>query len=344
MPCLNAGCMLPRALNSAIGQTHRNLEIIVVDNGSTDGSDRLAQEIGGASGRDFRFARCPERGANRARNLGYRMVRGDYVQWLDADDEIDPDKIARQVDALERDRGYDIAYCDWTQRVIYGDSRPTTLVRKALEQVEDQILRILVGVWYPPHTYLLRRSAADQLDREQAWWPDRSYGDDREYYAFAALMGFRFLHVPGAHVYYNKWSNAQLYAATPYLHRVAQLRAVFARLRELAEQPTTKPRITAAHRLFLNQNWDLWGLPPGSVAVAQVANQSIQLRHLKSGRQLAISAKEAAGVETLQFSDEARAFCHLVPAIAVSAPELENDYLDISTALDRLREAWVLAP
>jgi glycosyltransferase involved in cell wall biosynthesis len=342
IPCLNAGRMLPRALNSAIGQTHRNLEIIVVDNGSTDGSDRLAQEIGGASGRDFRFVLCPERGANRARNLGYRMVRGDYVQWFDADDEIDPDKIARQVDALERNRGYDIAYCDWTQRVIYGDSRPTTLVRKALEQVEDQILRILVGVWYPPHTYLLRRSAADQLDREQAWWPDRPNATDWEYFAFAALLGFRFLHVPGAHVYHNRWSSAQISNATRYPEWVSASRALFARFRELAERPTTKPRITAAHRLFLEQNWDLWRLPRGSVDVARIGSQSIRLRHLRHGRQLAISAKEAKIIEVLQSFDAPKALSYFVRAIAEMAPELENDYVAIMTTLERLRAEDVL--
>ena len=342
IPCLNAGRMLPRALNSVIGQTHRNLEIIVVDNGSTDGSDRLAQEIGGASGREFHFALCPERGANRARNRGYDLARGDYVQWLDADDELHREKIARQVDALERDRAYDIAYGDWTQCVIHSDTRPTVLVRKALEQFDDQILRILVGVWCPPHAYLLRRTVADQLDREQAWWPDRIYCHDREYFAFAALLGFRFLHVPGAHVYYNKWSSTQVSSATPYLDRVADLRGAFARFRELAERPTTKPRITAAHWLFLQQNWDLWILPRGSVDVAPIGNGSIRLRQIKTGRELVLSAKEAAIVETLQLVDEGRAFSHLVIGIADNAPELGNDYPGIMTALDRLRDAGIL--
>ncbi|HXA70472.1 MAG TPA: glycosyltransferase family 2 protein, partial [Stellaceae bacterium] len=149
MPCLDAGRMLRRALTSVIRQTYARLEIVFVDNGSTDGSDRLAQEIGAASGREFRFVVCPERGVNRARALGFSLARGDYIQWMDADDEMNPDKVALQVAALERERAFDIAFCDWvTRRYDTGDP-PLDIPRK-LGPVHDQLLRILSGVWYPP--------------------------------------------------------------------------------------------------------------------------------------------------------------------------------------------------
>jgi glycosyltransferase involved in cell wall biosynthesis len=344
IPCFNTARMLPRTLGSVIGQTYRNIEIIVVDNGSTDGSDRIAREIGTASGRIFNFASCPERGVNRARNLGYGLVRGDYVQWLDSDDEIDHDKITRQVDALERAQGYDIAYGDWIRRTIYGDAQPTVIVRKTLEQVDDQILRILAGVWYPPHIHLLRRAAADQLDREQAWWSDRPNSTDLEYFAIAALLGFRFLHVPQAHAYYNKWSSTQISDSTLYPARLAALRDIFARLREFAERSTTKARITAAHRLFLEQNWDSWSVPRGSLNIERIDTGSFRLRHLRTGRQLTLSSKEATIVEALQFVAAAKAFSFFVLAIADKAPELENDYAAIMTALERLKVEGVLEP
>jgi hypothetical protein len=180
------------------------------------------------------------------------------------------------------------------------------------------------------------------LDREQAWWPDRPNATDWEYFAFAALLGFRFLHVPGAHVYHNRWSSAQISNATRYPEWVSASRALFARFRELAERPTTKPRITAAHRLFLEQNWDLWRLPRGSVDVARIGSQSIRLRHLRHGRQLAISAKEAKIIEVLQSFDAPKALSYFVRAIAEMAPELENDHVAIMTALERLRAEDVL--
>ena len=101
MPCFNAGPMLSPALNSVIGQTYPALEIIFVDNASTDGSGRVAEGIFASQSRPHRIVRCETPGANVARNFGYGFATGGYVNWMDADDLMDSDKIARQVAALE---------------------------------------------------------------------------------------------------------------------------------------------------------------------------------------------------------------------------------------------------
>src|SRR5258706_492525 len=85
-------------------------------------------------------------------------------------------------------------------------------------------------------------------------------------FRFAALVGYRFLHVPGAQVYYNVGARAQqISAVTPYTVRVVSLRDIYARLGAVADRPGVKPRITSRHRALLKQDWDLWRLPPDSV-------------------------------------------------------------------------------
>jgi glycosyltransferase involved in cell wall biosynthesis len=62
-------------------------------------------------------------GINAAREAGYALSRGDYVQWLDADDTIDPDKIERQLLALEASPGHDVAHGDWVWEITVPDLR-----------------------------------------------------------------------------------------------------------------------------------------------------------------------------------------------------------------------------
>lgn len=80
MPCFNAGRMLRAALASVLAQTHPNLQVIFIDNNSTDGSLEIAREIATGSARPFTVTSCQAQGVNHARNRGYGFVRGDYVQ------------------------------------------------------------------------------------------------------------------------------------------------------------------------------------------------------------------------------------------------------------------------
>src|SRR5947199_2891950 len=94
MPCFNAGRMLEPALWSVFAQTYPNIELIVVDNNSTDGSAERARAFAFGKPRPFRLVHCPEQGVNHARNMGYALARGEYIQWLDADDALGLEKIA----------------------------------------------------------------------------------------------------------------------------------------------------------------------------------------------------------------------------------------------------------
>lgn len=101
IPAYNAAAFIADTLDSALAQTYRSLEVVVVDDGSTDAT---ADIVGAAAARDsrVRLLRQQNRGVAAARNLGIEHCRGTLVAPLDADDLWHPDKIARQVAALRR--------------------------------------------------------------------------------------------------------------------------------------------------------------------------------------------------------------------------------------------------
>ncbi len=95
IPAYNAEPYLREAIESVRRQTHRNLEIIVVDDGSSDGTARIA-----ATFHDVVYVHQHNRGASSARNSGARLARGKYLAFLDADDVWHPCKLEHQLRAL----------------------------------------------------------------------------------------------------------------------------------------------------------------------------------------------------------------------------------------------------
>lgn len=343
IPCLDAGSMLRESLGSLGAQTHGHLEVIFVDNGSSDGGPALAARIAGELGLPFQLIECPIRGVNRARNLGFASARGEFIQWLDADDRLDPAKIALQVAALRTDPATDIAYGDWVAQRWTAD-RKTTRTVMTLSQDDDQILRTLSGVWYPPHLYLLRRQAAQRLQDLGAWRLDRPVATDVEYSAVAALAGLRFRHVPGAVAQYNIWSDSQISGATPYVRRVETLRDIYARLATFAASEACPARLTSRHNRLLRQGWDIWRIPPGSATLGRAAGRRIPLRLNGAGRTIDLRPREAAIARAL--IAETRPLCssHQAEWLARILPETGGDHVAILDILERFQREGVLQP
>ena len=94
IPCFNAAPWLGVALDSCLAQTWPRCEIILVDDGSSDDSVRLARAY---ESRGVLVLTQPNRGASAARNAALRSAGGEFIQFLDADDLLAPEKIARQL-------------------------------------------------------------------------------------------------------------------------------------------------------------------------------------------------------------------------------------------------------
>jgi glycosyltransferase involved in cell wall biosynthesis len=105
VPCFNGDRYLDEALQSIFAQTHRPLEVIVVDDGSTDGSARIVARYGDAVRHHWQVNGGPAA----ACNAGLELANGEYVAWLEQDDQWVPEKTRRQLAAIAADPAIDYA-------------------------------------------------------------------------------------------------------------------------------------------------------------------------------------------------------------------------------------------
>src|SRR5207244_4187795 len=100
IPVYNRPDMLREAARSVLEQTYRPIEVIIADDGSTDGDTvRVARELEATYPGVLRYYDQPNAGPGAARNLGLKHARGEFIQYLDSDDLLLPNKFARQVAA-----------------------------------------------------------------------------------------------------------------------------------------------------------------------------------------------------------------------------------------------------
>jgi glycosyltransferase involved in cell wall biosynthesis len=109
VPAYNYGELLPQALESVLSQTYVNWECVIVDDGSTDDTRETAEQWCQRD-RRFRYLFQENRGPSAARNLGIRNSSGDFLQFLDADDRLMPEKLELHVRYLDNHPESDIVY------------------------------------------------------------------------------------------------------------------------------------------------------------------------------------------------------------------------------------------
>jgi len=198
VPCHNGAPWLQATLESALAQTWPRKEIIFVDDGSTDDSLSLAMGFGA---RGVIVLSQPNRGASAARNHGLEVARGAYIQFLDADDLLTPDKIGEQVVLLQREGTDSVATCRWARfaddpgKADFFESE----VFQDLDPLEYLLLHTAKQGTMHPGAWLVPRTVAIRAGR---WDESLSLNDDGEYFARVALASRRLCFSPhGASLY-----------------------------------------------------------------------------------------------------------------------------------------------
>src|SRR5262249_3857174 len=141
MPCYNAARWVGEAITSCLRQTYRPIEIIVVDDGSTDNSPEVLRSFGSK----IRWESIPHRGGCYARNYGASLSQGRFIQFLDADDYLLPEKIERQVSFLQETNA-DVVYGDWRRQHHRPDGR-IVLGEIQVPGVQEDVLESLLSSW-----------------------------------------------------------------------------------------------------------------------------------------------------------------------------------------------------
>lgn len=278
VPCFNGEQMLGQCLRSLAEQTYRSIELIFVDNNSTDDSCRIVRDFARHAGFPVQILNCAEQGQMHALNHAYRHAQGHYIQWLDHDDALHPGKLAAQVAVLEGPAPADVAYGSWYWQ-FWLDGVAAASLFFADGPREDWLLSLLADDWRPPHSYLLTRRAADLLYRSGAWDPEISLARDRYYFTCGALAGLVFSWVPDATVYYNNWSTGQSTRARTVRKATQSLKLQFGKLQQRAERPGLE--LSAEHRWLLTQPRDLFRPTSEAVPAALAGMEAIAARFIR---------------------------------------------------------------
>jgi glycosyltransferase involved in cell wall biosynthesis len=155
IPTRNRARVLLRSIASVLAQTMGSLEVIVVDDGSDDDTERVVRAIGDAR---VRYVKCERhRGAAAARNTGIRLGRGQYLAFQDSDDEWLPAKLERQLNLLEQRAPFaDVATCGTID--ASGDRARTTIAARETLSYHG-LLAFSEPLWSGP-TILVRQTRA----------------------------------------------------------------------------------------------------------------------------------------------------------------------------------------
>jgi len=190
IPVHNRPDLLPEAVATVLVQTHRPIEVIIVDDGSTDRTPEVCDALRSQAPDVIRVVRIEHGGPGRAREAGRALLGGEFVQYLDSDDLIHPRKFEWQV-ALLRSTDAGIAYGK-TREYALGEPPVDRAVARTGEAL-DSLFPHLLGarVWYTLSP-LFRRSVADAIGPWAPLWQE----EDWEYDARAAALGTRLVWCP----------------------------------------------------------------------------------------------------------------------------------------------------
>ncbi len=199
IPCRNGAAWLGAAIESCLGQNWPNLQIIVVDNGSTDGSRELARRY---EARAITVLTCERAGASAARNAGVRHADGDLIQFLDADDQLDADKIGRQVEHLNAAPAASVASGAWAR--FARDPGEAVFAPEAVWRdfapEEFLIASWLGGGMMPNFAWLTPRAV---IERAGPWNEMLNVNDDGEFFCRVVLASSGIAFCAGARGYYR---------------------------------------------------------------------------------------------------------------------------------------------
>jgi glycosyltransferase involved in cell wall biosynthesis len=190
IPVYNRPTLLREAVGSVLAQTYRPVEVIVVDDGSTDDTPRVCAELADKHA-EVQALRIANGGPGLAREAGRLQARGEFVQYLDSDDLLRPRKFELQVAALRARPECGAAYGPTFEHdaAALPEEKPSAATGEALDALFP---RLLSGRIWRTVSPLLRRRVTDAVGP----WSDLRQEEDWEYDARIGALGTRLAWVP----------------------------------------------------------------------------------------------------------------------------------------------------
>jgi glycosyltransferase involved in cell wall biosynthesis len=186
IPAYNAQSTIGKTIESVFDQSYSNLEIIVINDGSTDQTPEILKKYGDK----ITLVSTENKGVSHARNLGIKYASGDYIQYLDSDDLLMPHKIKWQVSHLLANDA-DVAYGNWESFI--EESGQIVIKETITKRLKGDIeVEIFTDFWCPPAVLLYAKKITDKLH----WNIKLPVIQDARYLLDSALAKGKFVYVP----------------------------------------------------------------------------------------------------------------------------------------------------
>ena len=207
MPVYNAAVFLEGSVKSLLQQTYAYKEIIIIDDSSTDDSYTIAKSF---EGNGIKVLHQKNAGAAVARNTGLSVATGDYIQFMDADDYLSPDKIEKQVTALNGQQNK-VAVCNYISFVSDDEldkeinQEDQSLFIYSSDHPAEFLINLLGGKgesnFIQTNCWLIPRAI---IDKSGGWRNYRCPDDDGEFFARVLLASEGIVYVPGILNFYRR--------------------------------------------------------------------------------------------------------------------------------------------
>jgi len=223
MPTYNRAKLLAESMDSVWLQSYRPIELLIIDDGSTDNTSQIVAEWSKLhrteQGFSIRYFQQINRGAAAARNYGIAESKGEFIQFLDSDDLLHPEKIARQIKcSLEHNL------------TVYGDCRRFAADSKGIllypalarNYSETALKDWFEGRFIAPASFLWRR---DDVLQNGPWNKKETFDDDGEFACRFLLNGGKWKFCPNSWSYYRIYLDLQ-----PQQSRISTMDALLSKL------------------------------------------------------------------------------------------------------------------
>ncbi|OLP17817.1 hypothetical protein BST81_12175 [Leptolyngbya sp. 'hensonii'] len=283
IPCYNADRWLARTLKSVLAQSWNKLEIIVVDDGSTDNSLTIARSFASSS---VAVLSQVNQGASAARNRALQVAQGDFIQYLDADDLLSSNKIEAQLFLLQHHPENMLALCNTIHFWDETDPEVGTLETGGhffanSDRPVEWLIQLLggdgAGAMVHPAAWLISRAVAAGAG---PWNEQLSLDDDGEYFARVVLASAGIRYTPIGCSYYRKYKGGNsLSGGRSDRHQWSALQSIALKADYLLSRTQDQRAKRAIARCYMERAVQAY---PGHPHVTQTALREIRQLGVKA--------------------------------------------------------------
>lgn len=223
MPVYNAERFVAKAIQSVLGQSYQNLELVVVDDGSTDGSWQIVNSFADPRMRVFRQL---NQGACVARNRGIAESKGKYLKFLDADDVLYPDAIAMQVEQMSQMADNEVVFGDFD----YLDAEDHIFAENHIDA--EVYANYNQDAWFLAHWFMLTGTPLHRrewIEKVKGFNVRLRRGQESFLHFSLSMAGVRFVYKPGK-IYQYRSYESETRITTHYTSTMPMLSDVVYRL------------------------------------------------------------------------------------------------------------------